>query len=125
MPEIRPPQDHVEIAVEAAESQLRGVLAALYGTMKAADISGSGAFDRLDSKLKRDTKPDRNEIALTAMEFKAFQAVFDNIEVVRKSIGLAVSNIETARGRYTKTREEGELMKLLSLFEAEDTRTTK
>ncbi|WP_425624886.1 hypothetical protein [Agrobacterium radiobacter] len=125
MPEIKPPQDHVEIAVYEVETKLRSMFTQLYGPMTAADISACGAFDRLAVMVDRTTDDDKRAFALTAKEFRAFQAVFDNIEAVRQSLGMALVKIEAARERYTDTRGKGELEKLLGLFEAQDNKITE
>jgi hypothetical protein len=120
MPEIKLPRDHVEIAVTEVEIKLIVMSKQLFGLMKAADISGEAALITLERLVQQ-----KKDFELTGREYQAFQAVFDGLGAVRSAISKAITEIETARDRYTNTREQGELEKLLALFEAEDKKITE
>jgi hypothetical protein len=95
----------------------------LFGSMKAADISGEAALVTLERLVQQ-----QKDFKLSGREYQTFQAVFDGLDAVRSAMSKAITEIEAARELYTKTREtreKGELEKLLVLFEAQDNKITE
>lgn len=125
MPEIKPPRDHVEIAVSAVEHKLESVISELRGLMQATDFAMSDAFDRAAAVHDYDKSPEDQgeQFIRIGEEYQVHNVAFRNLKDVVQAAEIAHEGVQAARERYRTSRERGELEKLLVLFEAEDKKT--
>ncbi|RVH69138.1 hypothetical protein CN198_13805 [Sinorhizobium meliloti] len=122
MPNIKP-LDEAEFAVNTVESRLASMIGELRGLMKAADIARCEAFDRAAAVHVIDAETQGEKFLRIGEEFQLHNAAFRKLETVAQAANAALGGIEAARERFRANREQGELEKLLALFETEDTKT--
>ncbi|MGR9293610.1 hypothetical protein ACU8OS_35180 (plasmid) [Rhizobium leguminosarum] len=125
MTEISPPNDHVEIAVSAVERKLESVIVELSGLMQAEDIARCDAFDRASRTHDKDKSAEDQGVEFTRIgeEYQLHNVAFRKLENVVQAAGNARDALQSARDRYWASRQKGELVKLLELFEGEDKKT--
>ncbi|WP_429819166.1 hypothetical protein [Ensifer sp. B1-9] len=125
MPEMKPPRDHVEIAVSAVEHKLESVIGELRGLMQAADFAMGDAFDRAAAIHDYDKPPENQgeHFVRIGEEYQVHNFAFRKLKEVVQAAEIAHEGVQAARERYRVTRERAELAKLLGLFEAEDNKT--
>lgn len=123
--EVSPPMDHVEIAVSVVSSKLDTVILELRGLMQAEDIAMSDAFRRAAAAYEPDKGDDGQGENFTRIgqEYELHRMAFTRLDTVVQAAGVAHDAVQLARERYRSAIRQGELMKLLSVFEDEDTKT--
>ncbi|NEI24094.1 hypothetical protein GUK30_32630 [Rhizobium leguminosarum] len=125
MIEISPPMDHVEIAVSAVTAKLESVIVELRGLMQAETFAMMDAFDRAKAIYEPDKADDAqgSEFKRIGGEYNLHLAAFRSLQSVGREAGGARCSLSIARDWYRTSRGEGELAKLLALFESQDKKT--
>ncbi|TBG52540.1 hypothetical protein [Rhizobium leguminosarum] len=125
MIEINPPMDHVEIAVSAVVSKLETVVLELRGLMQAEDIARCDAFNRAAVAHEPDKADDAqgDKFIRIGEEYQLHRKAFEKLENVVQVARIAHDAVQLARERYRASRQKGELVKLLGLFEGQDKKT--
>ncbi|MBA1343897.1 hypothetical protein [Rhizobium sp. WYCCWR 11146] len=124
MIEINPPMDHVEIAVSAVASKLETVILELRGLMQAEDIARCDAFNRAATVHEPDKADDAQgeKFIRIGQEYQLHRTAFQKLENVVQAAGIAYDAVQLARERYRSSLRKGELMKLLAVFDDEETK---
>lgn len=122
MPEIKPPQDHVEIAVSVVERKLEAVIGELCGLMQAENYARRDAFNRAKAVHDHGKPPEGQgeRFVRIGEEYQVHKVAYCRLKAVVQASKIALDAVRAARGRYTTTREENELRKLLAVFDAQD-----
>ncbi|MGR9431375.1 hypothetical protein [Rhizobium leguminosarum] len=125
MIEVSPPKDHVEIAVSAVASKLESVIRELRGLMQAEDIARCDAFDRAEAVYDKNKTVETQGVEFMRIgeEYQLHRTAFEKRESVVQAAGIAHDAVQLARERYRASRQMGELVKLLGLFEGHDKKT--
>ncbi|WP_442115906.1 hypothetical protein [Rhizobium johnstonii] len=117
--------DHVEIAVSAVASKLESVIRELRGLMQAEDIARCDAFDRAEAVYDNNKTVETQGVEFIRIgeEYQLHRTAFEKLESVVQAAGIAHDAVQLARERYRASRQKGELVKLLGLFEGQDKKT--
>ncbi|MBP2443998.1 hypothetical protein [Rhizobium leguminosarum] len=125
MIEINPPMDHVEIAVSAVDAKLETVILELRGLLQAEGIAMDDAFKRAAAVHEIHKADDAQGEKFTRIghEYQLHRMAFQKLDSVVQAAGLAHDAVQMARERYRSAIRQGELVKLLAVFEGEDKKT--
>ncbi|WP_145926196.1 MULTISPECIES: hypothetical protein [unclassified Rhizobium] len=117
--------DHVEMAVSAVSKKLETVILELNGLAKAENIARMDAADRASAVHEADKAPDAqgDQFARIGQEYELHRMALTRLEFVVQAAQTAHDAVQLARERYRSAIRQSELMKLLTVFEDEDTKT--
>ncbi|NEI66519.1 hypothetical protein [Rhizobium leguminosarum] len=125
MIEVSPPMDHVEIAVSAVDAKLESVILELRGLLQAEDIARVDAAVRAAAVHEPDKAPDAQgeKFLRIGQEYELHRMASTRLEFVVQAAEIAHDAVQLARERYRSALRQGELMKLLAVFEDADKKT--
>ncbi|WP_064831870.1 hypothetical protein [Rhizobium phaseoli] len=117
--------DHVEAAVSAVSKKLETVIIELRGLAQAENIARMDAADRAAAVHEADKAPDAqgDQFVRIGQEYELHRMALTRLEFVVQAAQTAHDAVQLARERYRSAIRKDELMKLLSVFEDEDTKT--